>query len=105
MFLPKFTLRQTLVWVLVAGVVSIVLAAAWQGKESNGQPRHRRFSWQGKEWAIGQTAALVAATAVAFLAALAYWIFFLFGNLLTQRTKRKPATNGRTEILSGETKP
>lgn len=89
MFLPKFTLRQTLVWVLVAGVVSIVLAAAWQGKE----------------WAIGQTAALVAATAVAFLAALAYWIFFLLGNLLTQRTKRKLATNVRTEIPSGETKP
>jgi hypothetical protein len=89
MFLPKFTLRQTLVWVLVAGVVSIVLAAAWQGKE----------------WAIGQTAALVAATAVAFLAAVAYWIFFLLGNFLTLRTKRKTATTARSAILPEETKP
>jgi len=89
MFLPKFTLRQTLVWVLVAGVVSIVLAAAWQGKE----------------WAIGQTAALVAATAVAFLAAVAYWIFFLLGNFLTLRTKRATATTARSAILPEETKP
>jgi|GEM_PF-2821066 cation transport ATPase len=89
MFLPKFTLRQTLVWVVIAGVVSIVLAAAWQGKE----------------WAIGHTAALVAAIAVAFLAAVSYWIFFLLGHFLTLRTKRKTATTARSAILPEETKP
>ena len=75
MFLPKFTLRQGLSWVLIAGVVSIVLAAAWQGKE----------------WAVGQTAALAAATAVALLAAAAYWFFFLIGNFLTRRAIRNQA--------------
>jgi hypothetical protein len=89
MFLPKFTLRQTLVWVVIAGVVSIVLAAAWQGKE----------------WAIGQTAALVAAIGVAIIAAVAYWIFFLLGNFLTLRTKRKTATTARSAILPDEAKP
>lgn len=88
MFLPKFTLQQTLVWVLVAGVVSIVLAAAWQGKE----------------WAIGQTAALVAATAVSLFAAATYWIFFLLGNFLTRRAKQKRASAGGTSVLPEEAK-
>lgn len=88
MFLPKFTLRQTLVWILIAGVVSIVLAAAWQGKG----------------WAIGQTAALVAATAVAFLTAVAYWIFFLLGNFLTHRAKQKLASTGGRSVLPEEAK-
>jgi len=82
MILPKFTLRQALILVLVAGVVSIVLAAAWQGEE----------------WAIGQTAALIAALVVSLIMAVAYWIFFLFGSFLAQRSNRKSALEQRTQV-------
>ena len=88
MILPKFTVRQALVGVLIAGVVSIVLSAAWQGKE----------------WAIGQTAALIAAFIVASLAAVAYWIFFLFGSYLTQRSKQKLTPPTGSKVYSEEAK-
>lgn len=88
MILPKFSLRQALSLMLIVGVVSIVLASAWRGEK----------------WALGQTAALVAALAVSLLGGLAYWLFLLIGRVLNRRHHRKPALAAPEPTLPREAK-
>lgn len=86
MILPRFSLQQALCLVLIAGVVSIVLASAWQGEA----------------WAQGQALALFAGALVALFAAVAHWLFFLVGIFMTRRSKPSNQTGGNSRNRSGE---
>lgn len=86
MILPRFSLQQALYVVLIAGIVSIVLASAWQGEA----------------WAKGQALALFAGAVVALFAAVAHWLFFLVGILMTGRSKPSDRPAGNSQNRSEE---